>query len=507
MGDDDLEKISQELVKAIDSRSPDRVFILEEVSLKGNNFGPKGVAAFASVIRASSSEIRSLDLSDNIIEITNSQDALAWETFLRSFGQCTALHRLDLSGNKLGRKGFELLLKVYAFEDGLVEYGETNKAQLGGLRSIPYICLSGTGPDDICAMYLSYIIESHGFIEQLLPILPQPKPGSQTHHLEAYDEIEGCNGIMWKPNPALHDLGTKVLEAAEALRKSRDNLQDGDPIDAQLFESMNEVVLSDLQKLSPEARTRGDSLLSLDDSFHLGSSDVTCELMRARSRIMLDALKIGGQCQNDLWMGAFKILHYTRAILFGFSLGAVPPTKAGRRPARNIENKERSRAFPPLPPKSAFLGASKSRHRAGETGLPSRSVLSRGNPNIFNPSKILLDRDGVDNIVCKPFHVSGRSKTQRTRDIVQYLTPETMEQYSWPYHSDLPCGLSKEAWIKIIMYASDSEGILSESQKATAIGWAASKESIIELRCVIGKHVSQQMYKALEGLGCLTYDI
>ena len=507
LGDDDLKKISQELVKAINYRSPDRVLILEEVSLKGNNFGPKGVAAFASVIRAASSEIRSLDLSDNAIEIKNSQDAIAWETFLRSFGQCTALHRLDFSGNKLGQKGFELLLKVYAFEDGLIECGETSKAELGGLRSIPYICLSDTGLDDVCAMYLSYILEWHGFVEQLLPVLPQPKPGSQTHQLEAYDRIEGCNGIIWKPNLALHDLGTKVLEVAEALRKSRDNLEDEDSIDSQLSQSVGEAVLSNLQKSFPEARSRGDSLLSVDDSFHLGSSDVTCELMRARSRIILDALKIEGLYQNDLWMSAFKVLHYTRAILFGFSLGTVPPTKAGRRPTRNIENRERSRAFPPLPLKPTFLGAPKAKYRINETELPPRTVLSTGNPNNFNPSKIFLDRDGADDIVCKPFHVPYRPKTQRIRDMVQYLTPETMKQYSRQYRSDLPCGLSKETWVKIITYASGGEGILSDNQKATAIGWAACRESVVELRGVIGKHVSQQIYKALEGLDCLTYDI
>ena len=57
------------------------------------------------------------------------------------------------------------------------------------------------------------------------------------------------------------------------------------------------------------------------------------------------------------------------------------------------------------------------------------------------------------------------------------------------------------------MYASDSEGVLSDNQKAAALRWAASRDSIVELRGVVGKHTSQQVYKVLEGLGCLTYDI
>ena len=89
---------------------------LEELCLKDNDLGTMSLQALTPIIRLATHDLRDLDLSGNCIQISTSDEVAVWEQFLTSFEDCCMLRRLDFSGNPLGPRGFEVLLRVYAKE-------------------------------------------------------------------------------------------------------------------------------------------------------------------------------------------------------------------------------------------------------------------------------------------------------------------------------------------------------------------------------------------------------
>ena len=94
---------------------------VEELCLRGNKLTVDSLRPLAFVILNCDQDLRDLDLSDNNITINTDEEARQWEDFLRSFEGCCVLRRLDLSGNPLGPRAFEIFTRVYASE-GAVDF-------------------------------------------------------------------------------------------------------------------------------------------------------------------------------------------------------------------------------------------------------------------------------------------------------------------------------------------------------------------------------------------------
>ncbi|KAL9122230.1 MAG: hypothetical protein Q9187_001211 [Circinaria calcarea] len=95
------------------------VIKLEEICLRDNQLTVKSLVPLAKVIALAAYDLRDLDLSDNLISITTKEEAEAWELFLQSFSRCCVLRRVDLGGNALGPKAFEVFARVYGNEEPL----------------------------------------------------------------------------------------------------------------------------------------------------------------------------------------------------------------------------------------------------------------------------------------------------------------------------------------------------------------------------------------------------
>ena len=117
MTDDGFAEVTEALVKSIQYEDENgRVVKLEEVCLNGNELTALSLRPLAKVVALAAGNIRDLDLSENRISITTSDDAAAWEEFLEAFSSCCALRRIDFSRNGLGSKAFEVLARVYGKE-------------------------------------------------------------------------------------------------------------------------------------------------------------------------------------------------------------------------------------------------------------------------------------------------------------------------------------------------------------------------------------------------------
>ena len=114
--------VAEALVKALTyDGEQGRCTRLEELCLQGNQLTVFSLQNLTRVILACDQDLRDLDLSDNSITITTDEEAGIWEDFLTSFQGCCVLRRLNISGNALGPRAFEILTRVYASE-GAVDF-------------------------------------------------------------------------------------------------------------------------------------------------------------------------------------------------------------------------------------------------------------------------------------------------------------------------------------------------------------------------------------------------
>ena len=118
--DEGFSEVASALVEAISyDGDQGRVARLEELCLRRNRLTIASLQALTPVIKVACSDLRELDLSENRIAISSDADVAIWEDFLTSFRKCCVLRRMDLSGNALGDRAFEVMVRVYAKEEPL----------------------------------------------------------------------------------------------------------------------------------------------------------------------------------------------------------------------------------------------------------------------------------------------------------------------------------------------------------------------------------------------------
>ncbi|ODQ53306.1 hypothetical protein SAICODRAFT_70905 [Saitoella complicata NRRL Y-17804] len=248
LGDEGLQFVCEGLVEAIEKGAAQ----LEELYLGENDITAAGLVHLVDVIRSSSQTLKVLELQRNKITMEGTISITCFEIFLNAFRDQSMLHKLDLSSNELGDKGFEVFCRVYAAEpavilprtsihadlsddDGSLDDEEISEEEepeisgdrrasspntsfsahstpsrssltytrklsgsimrqpsmglLHGMRSIPYILLSDNEVTDVGALHLSYVLPAHPVPDQVIPHLPPLKPS----HLMPTIESQGLD--------------------------------------------------------------------------------------------------------------------------------------------------------------------------------------------------------------------------------------------------------------------------------------------------------------------------
>ena len=506
ISDDGFEEITQALAQAICYTTEEgRIMKLEEASFKGNELTADSLGLLAPVITLSSRDLQDLNLADNKVEIATVADARNWENFLLALNRCKNLRRLDLSGNSLGSKAFEILSRVYAASLG---------SAIRGLSSIPYIVLSNTAVDDSSALHLSYVIVSHSPPELLLPLVPPAKAGVPTQLLEAYDAVAGCEGIIYKPNTQMGNAGARVLELAEQTRQNDHSStgpsqENGHGVDSALGDLS--LVGENLEPLTPAIRRRrGSTSASSLCSPALRSG----ELDRARSRVQGDTLRDQGLTSNDLWWASMKMLKYARILLL-----QNDPIRTDWAAHANLTPLRERRPSVPFLGESVQRGSSPSGSRHEAEAFPrlssanppapamQKKPLSSGNPNATIMPRRATSIKRTFDTPHGPitFHNTPLSRV-RAEDVPLPPSPTSDPTAHKPKReAQLPGGLSEEAWTRILAHAAGADGILSPSQQRAVVRWAMDKRTLSEEMAALGKSEPQQIWRVLHGMGCLAY--
>lgn len=542
MTSEGLLELAPALLKSMEhSNENGKTVRLEELCLRDCQIDCRSLLHLALIISLAAYDLRDLDLSENQIKVTTHEEVAAWGAFLNAFSNCCVLRRIDLSGNLLGPRAFEVLARVYANDDPVdlvpsdsVEESAENSTRglrstsqdgdeltkqvrrlgiatnmergqrriesvvvdqtepgssLGhaealniyvttkGLRSVPYLILSNTGMTEACALHLSYVIGSHNMPEKLLSRVPVAKAGPHTQQLLAYDSETRCRGIVYLPNSHLGGAAMKVLELAEAVREGL--CEDFDLDDEEGFGDVVHKPKSaeDGRKMSDPASKHGNKIC------------ISVELDRARSRIQGNVLQEFGPGSNDLWRTALKMLTLCR------NIHPVPEKK------KSSCASKRSEIMPEIVSRT---------HR---TRLSISSPLGTKSPNqhMANPfaGQWRLDNSRLVPVMApiKPSLATPCKPLPAPPNSAPPLVSPPASSTSTPYRTKLPCGLPDDIWRRIMATAAGANDILSVAQQKSVLRWAMDRSSLKKEKEFLGLKGSAQIWKVLECMGCLAYDM
>ncbi|KAL8728774.1 MAG: hypothetical protein Q9181_005218 [Wetmoreana brouardii] len=559
LGQDGFQEMADALIKSLQYNGEQgKVLLLEELCLKTNGLNAACLPALAQIIRLAAAELRDLDLSDNCFLINSIQEADAWEDFLEAFADCCTLRRIDLSGNAIGQKAFEVLARVYSREPSMellldddlettlhsgpssrrgtlggtdtlqrhtgnlslgsaseasADEGQTSAAvdhkvehgirhgwstptfvrgQFGvsdlahiytatrGLRSIPYMIFSNIGLNDA---------------ERLLRHVPSTKASHHIQQMDYYDNKTGCQGIVYLPNSEISSPGIKMLELSENVRVSL--LNDDQPPPSPEYPRAHSRKTSTARKPSAThaspyttasgPRRRSGTRGELEELTECEA--VKVELDRARSRIQGETLKEAGVQSHDLWWSSLQMLVFCRTLC---------PLRQGNEPQASPK------------PQQVEPGAAEPAHDPDFPTLPKSRKPFVGYLDPFSPPLTAENTNAP--VTPKSKKPLPKLKTATPSPLSLATTsptsasPKTGMQQPNHYRSDLLFGFSEAAWARIIAYHVSAHRYMSERQQCSVLKWAVDRRTLAREMESLGKPESVQIWKVLEGMGCLAYE-
>ncbi|KAF2193756.1 hypothetical protein K469DRAFT_652322 [Zopfia rhizophila CBS 207.26] len=522
--DGGLQLFTQELINGLTSPAAPPVqtpaFKLEAFDLAGNCLTAKSLPLLADVVRLTTFDLRTLNLSGNEIVINDDEAANIWEDFLDAFKRCRALTTLDFSGNPLGdQRPFEIFARVYLrhppvdpnelhhpqVEDAdqtespsssskrkmssplsSTQSGRSENMTSGknlkrrcGLRSVPYITINDTGLNDVGALWLSQLLTQHYLPQQLISSF---KGGPVAACPDGNTLSNACCGLVYLPNNGLTENGRKLLSLAEDPRKDLLNFSTNlDNIsEHREWEVMdNKQGTPTKRQLSDKRRTSGRLNETSEDENGSRKSAEFDSFRRRIERIIMD------QSLNcELWVVSLKMLGIAREMV-------IKPYKPS--PITQEAPMDGRIPIPVLTLRRNMMSVNVAHH------LP-RGTRADDTPSPFpifdikeeSPEQVRADEKWT------PKYLTARRRLSQK-------TLKKMDRYETD--SGNVGELSQALWRYVSSIAAGAEQILVKSQKDRIMKWAARRENVVGEKGLLGKARSYQKWTLLDNIGCLAYEI
>ncbi|KAL4892693.1 hypothetical protein BDV59DRAFT_202440 [Aspergillus ambiguus] len=541
-------------IKYRDDAHTDGLARVTELHLQKNQLTVQSLAKLGEVVSLSAGDLREIDLSQNNIRIHTSKEKDIWRDFLDSFKDCYVLKKLDLGGNPLGSAGAEILARVYiksdldflendadaiigskADEEAVVvervsslkiSSGQENeaprcrarkvvgKAKNGhshtaltvaelkhfactrGLRSIPFLIVSGISMTNSSAVHLASMLTIQRAQEHLLDFLP----GGKTVALP--DTATECKSIIWKPNDRLSAPAKRLLEVAETIGNLKfDSVSEEDGMDHDSFDDHNEETDSIAQRKLQK------------------KMDV--EHTRLTKRVRMEALKVEGLHCMDLWMTSLKMMLVSRALLLEDTDRAInSPSEESVNGEHTEDSKDsvennvdeyvkdyvESQQIPEIVVEqiagpyqciqTPYVGPFQPGTEIFEENFPALQVhIPEKTANGDN--KYVPNGD-------KGTNASSMSPPKDTPKAVKGSVRfsngnKPFQKMQWRF------GLPFELWRRVIADAVGADGILDLEQQMRIMRYASDWNSVSYEMTITGAEDHQQIWKFLETVNCFTY--
>lgn len=183
MTSEGLYEVASALTKSISYEDDNgKVVRLEELCLRDNKLEIRSLPHLSQIISLAAHDLRDLDLSENVITVTTDDEVRLWEDFLTSFSDCCVLRRIDLSGNPLGHRAFEVLARVYGRQKSVDLAPANNLAES--------LEMSTRGSKNVSPIQTRDELEKRARKLSLASNSEKDKPGADTMSLAAVNQEE-----------------------------------------------------------------------------------------------------------------------------------------------------------------------------------------------------------------------------------------------------------------------------------------------------------------------------
>lgn len=555
LGDEGACALAAGLEAALAAATTSAAVLLEDLNLSDNGITTVTLARLAPVINLARYDLKTLNLTNNAIRVQSDQEATEWDTFLRSFGHCLKLRRLDLSGNaELGPRALEIFARVHAqeppinpmlscenfsvislrneetcdadetptsayFGDAMTDGGVVKRRC--GLRGIPYLTFTNVGLNDTGALWLSYVLEDHHYPIQLMDTLNATAANSC---IRTYAQEAASLGLDWNPQePLLGRDGLNLLKKTEAIRW-QSMFDDGSIMDSSMIESMESI-----QARVGDRRASIRSIATTDGGEHELS-----ELESLRTKLMRHIIADRGTVEVELWRAGLRAaisstaltglgprvrdrnptVFYTGPPLFHFS-----PSPSS--PAQGKENRRQT-------PSNISLGSPQSkdawRHGTYAQTLTVNTSVAAGEPElaltevtntpttprmIFKPHRKGAFSDGSDLQAVNQKLDGLVDRSHGPHDFVRWQEDiiERRGGVAALRDPSVPSHLPKHLMDRIVSYAvSEREWrLLTEKQRRNACAWGQDRNNFGASESWRKMPQSSQVLSLLEAIECQDY--
>lgn len=344
---------------------------------------------------------------------------------------------------------------------------------------------------EICALHLSFMIVYHRSPDQLLEYVPPTKSGLLHQQLLRLGCTTECQGIIYLPNPTIGNVGLKILELSEVEHEQllEADLRPESPMSPKFWGKHPVPRTGDSGSAN---RSRSLTTMAAENGHgeHSGPTNPLTELERARSRVQVNTLRDLGSGSNDLWQTSLKMLRVCRSLC---SAKLDRARRVGPQTGSTQSRKERLSDhpdFPPLPtiPTKPFIG-------------------------YLDPSVPSLEVKTLNRTVYPKCKESPKAKTPSPKPLHALPSPSNhemstvQEMVRRQYRTSLPCGFTEQIWCRIVSLAVEADGIMSDEQQLSVLRWALDRNTLVREIELLGKSESAQIWKALERMGCLAYQV
>jgi hypothetical protein len=494
---------------------------LDDLNLSSCSLPASALPYLSQIVSASSDTLQSLDLQGNAIDLSTSEALRDWEEFLMSFKNCVKMRNVNFSENRLGDKGIETLMRVYAREcqDPILEEDATedffdeplsrsfsgisiNKsdddidddsvvmhasAELGtspgsslaasaviqsnrrpssdaiavptsGLRSIAYIRFHNVAMTDLSALHLTFLLPYHQLPHVLLRRLDSQVPDPTLgREDDLYDPESLCRGVMYDIDNA--DLSPLAKKILESVEKVR--RAGGMQPQPQSFISSSTILPPSVPPSPDSFRARRNS----DSTWGYFPETPSPSRKESVSSIRTSNSPSHGRSGSIISMS---------------------PPKVDVRPYWTEVLKARPKI------QGEILKKSKNVH---VSQLWSAGIKLLSLARTFTLPQPQKPRVGSN----------LRQRYNRRRSSARLILPPSplspgVPQSRFPRLVSSTCvgGLDKKVWIQILIPLADPDRVLSERQAMSVVDWAADRGSLEKEGEWAGKLQHVQMWKLLD---------
>ena len=529
---------------------------LEELNLSDNGITPASLWTLSKVVRLACDHLKEFDLSDNALCIKSVDDAHCWEYFLRSLSKCCLLRKLDLSGNDIGCKGFEILTRSYGQEppldfvlpSQLSARGYTRSsisASIEGLENAISDLSIGPNTSTVNREDTTKIGKSksskHGALSHPCPVdVDQQFSGPRTLEHDGHSTAEEDLIQIYST--------TKGLRSVPYIVLSDTSIDDTSALHLSYIIANHHTPDQLLSRVPPaKAGAHAQQLLAYD-------SDTGCRgvvylpnetLSNAASRVLELAEKSrrslqdgpkGTQGQADYKNLTDLASSSARSAVYGHRRRSS--TTLGDETQEADLDRARSRIQGSTIEKQGhqvhdlwrvsfkMLSVSRIIRPQQATDLSQSFQTPKPRPSIIrtldvpglttkksNPWGTPLAPKSVNQVMSQRATPKKQSLSENQRPLItaksflrvrEHHDPSTTQKF---YRSKLPCGFPENVWSRILGYAVGAGGLMSFGQQKSVLRYAMDRETLKKEREALGLKEAAQKWHILCDMDCLAYEI